>query len=70
MKSNVRNMDRLLRGLGALALLVCAWAAPLTLVTRLAVFGLSGVYMMFTALAGTMLRVRSDRQIHMPLQRS
>ncbi|AUX44683.1 hypothetical protein SOCE26_061500 [Sorangium cellulosum] len=55
MKSNVGKMDRLFRGLGALALLACAWAAPLPLAARLAAFGLPGVYMMFTALAGTCL---------------
>ncbi|WP_437979795.1 YgaP-like transmembrane domain [Sorangium sp. So ce117] len=31
MKRNVGTQDRLLRVLGALALLACAWAAPLPL---------------------------------------
>ncbi|MGK3987690.1 DUF2892 domain-containing protein [Sorangium sp. So ce136] len=55
MKRNVGNMERVLRGLGALALLIGAWASPLPLAARLVVLGLSGVYVMFTALSGTCL---------------
>ncbi|WP_437541381.1 DUF2892 domain-containing protein [Sorangium sp. So ce367] len=55
MKRNVGTQDRLLRVLGALALLACAWAAPLPLTARLSAFGLAGVYVMFTALSGTCL---------------
>ncbi|WP_437661704.1 YgaP-like transmembrane domain [Sorangium sp. So ce1182] len=55
MKRNLGKMDRLFRGLGALALLACAWAAPLPLAARLAALGAAGVYLLFTALSGTCL---------------
>ncbi|WP_437739394.1 YgaP-like transmembrane domain [Sorangium sp. So ce302] len=55
MKRNVGTQDRLLRVLGGLGLLTCAWAAPLPLAARLSAFGLAGVYVMFTALSGTCL---------------
>ena len=45
MKRNVGKMDRLFRGLGALALLACAWAAPLPLAARLAAFVVGGAMM-------------------------
>jgi len=70
MKRNVGNMDRVLRGLGALALLACAWAAPLTLVTRLVVFGLPGVYMIFTTLSGTCFGYALMGRSTCPLQRN
>lgn len=53
MTRNVGSGDRIARGLAALALLTCTVAAPLPLPTRLIAFGLSGVYLLFSALAGT-----------------
>jgi hypothetical protein len=53
MKRNVGMADRVARGLGALALFTCAVAAPLPLGVRLAAFSLPGVYLLFTALAGS-----------------
>ncbi|WP_437933803.1 YgaP family membrane protein [Sorangium sp. So ce341] len=55
MRRNVGKMDRLFRGLSALALLACAWAAPLPLAARLGALGLTGLYLLFTALSGTCL---------------
>lgn len=53
MKRNVGSFDRLLRALGAMALLTCSALAPLPLLIRIATFGVMGCYMLFTALAGS-----------------
>ena len=58
MKRNVGNWDRIFRGLGALGLLTCSVVAPLPLAVRVAAFGASGVYLLFTALAGTCVGYR------------
>ncbi|AGC47032.1 hypothetical protein MYSTI_05756 [Myxococcus stipitatus DSM 14675] len=55
MKRNVGNLERLFRALGGVGLLVCAVMAPLPLAFRLAACGGLGVYMLFTALAGSCL---------------
>jgi hypothetical protein len=53
MKRNVGRLDRLVRVLAAVALFGCAVGAPLPIATRLAAFALPGVYVLFSALAGT-----------------
>jgi hypothetical protein len=53
MKRNVGTLDRLVRVLAAVGLLGCAVGTPLPIATRLAAFALPGVYMLFSALAGT-----------------
>jgi hypothetical protein len=58
MKKNVGTMDRVTRGLGALGLLTCAFMAPLAVEVRGPVFGLAGVYLLYTALAGSCLGYR------------
>jgi hypothetical protein len=58
MKRNVGNWDRIFRGLGALGMLTCSVMAPLPLAVRVGAFGASGVYLLFTALAGTCLGYR------------
>jgi hypothetical protein len=55
MKRNLGNLDRSLRVAGALLMLTCAWLAPLPLALRLAGLAASGVYLLFTALAGSCL---------------
>ncbi|QSQ14146.1 YgaP family membrane protein [Myxococcus landrumensis] len=55
MKRNVGNVERLLRALGGLVLVVCAVMAPLPLAVRLAALGGLGVYLLFSALAGSCL---------------
>lgn len=58
MTKNVGTMDRVARGAGALGLGACAFMAPLPLSIRLAGFGMTAVYLLFTALAGTCLGYR------------
>lgn len=53
MKKNVGHADRILRILGGTIMLSCSALAPLPLAVRLATFGALGVYLLFTALAGT-----------------
>jgi hypothetical protein len=57
MKRNVGTVDRALRALGALALMIGSVAAPLPmpLAARVALFGVMAAYLGFTALAGTCL---------------
>lgn len=57
MKRNVGSSDRALRGLGALAMLLCAFLAPLQMAARVGL-GATGAYLLFTALAGTCLGYR------------
>lgn len=58
MKRNVGNIDRVFRGLAALAMFSCAVMAPLPLLLRASLFGGMGAYMLFTALAGSCLGYR------------
>lgn len=58
MKRNVGTIDRVFRGLGALAMAGCALMAPLPLTVRAPVFGGLSLYLVFTALAGTCLGYR------------
>lgn len=55
---NVGNKDRLFRVFAALPLLVCSVLAPLAPLPRILAFGLPGVYLVFSALAGTCLGYR------------
>jgi len=57
MQKNVGSMDRVARSLGALALIVCAFLAPVPLWAQLAL-GTSGLYVLSTALFGTCLGYR------------
>lgn len=68
MKRNVGNWDRIVRGLGALAMLTCSVMAPLPLLVRVIVFGAGGAYMLFTALAGTCLGYRIMGRSTCPLE--
>jgi hypothetical protein len=58
MKRNVGTIDRLARVLASAALLSCSVMAPLPLVTRMAIFGVAGAYLLFTALTGSCLGYR------------
>lgn len=58
MKRNIGNRDRLVRALGGAAMATCAVMAPLPLAIRVPTFGILGVYMLFTAVAGTCLGYR------------
>ncbi len=58
MTRNVGKLDRTLRAIAGLALLVCATVAPVPWTTRLGVFAVMGGYMLFTAVAGTCLGYR------------
>jgi hypothetical protein len=55
---NVGNGDRVLRAIATVALLTCGVIAPLSLPLRLAAFVAPGVYLLFTAVAGTCLGYR------------
>ncbi len=68
MKRNVGNWDRVFRGLAALVMLTSAVMAPLPLVVRVVAFGAMGVYMMFTALAGTCLGYRMMGRSTCPIE--
>lgn len=57
MQKNVGSMDRLTRGLGALAIVVCAFLSPVPLWAQFAL-GASGLYVLFTALFGACLGYR------------
>ena len=55
MKRNLGNGDRLLRAVGGAAMVACAVMAPVPLAVRLAVFGVTGGYLLLSALRGTCL---------------
>jgi hypothetical protein len=55
MAKNLGSTDRIMRIIGAIALAVCAFAAPLAPALRLSLFGGLSGYMMLTALAGSCL---------------
>jgi hypothetical protein len=66
---NIGTVDRTLRGIVALALVVCAFVAPLPPAVRILGFGLSAVYMLFTVLSGTCLGYRMLGMSTCPLER-
>jgi hypothetical protein len=55
MQQNLSRMDRVLRFVAAAVLAGGAWAAPLPWAVRSVGMGLSAVYLLFTAFAGTCL---------------
>lgn len=55
MKRNVGNGERLLRGVGGIAMASCAVMSPLPLAARLGTFGVLGGYLLLSAFAGTCL---------------
>ena len=55
MKRNIGKSERAVRGLAAAGLLSCSVMSPLPLPVRLAAFGATGLYVLFTALSGTCL---------------
>lgn len=57
MRKNVGSLDRVMRSLGGVAMLLGAFLAPLQLGVRVGL-GATGVYMVLTALAGTCLGYR------------
>lgn len=57
MKKNVGSLDRVMRSLGAVAMIFGSLFAPVDLPVRVSL-GLLGIYMLFTALAGTCLGYR------------
>jgi hypothetical protein len=57
-KKNVGSFDRMVRTLAAIALLVAAAMAPLSLTWRLGGLAPTGIYFLFTALSGTCLGYR------------
>lgn len=54
MTKNLGTMDRVFRVLAGIAMLICSVMAPFPLAAR-GGLGATGVYMLFTALAGTCL---------------
>jgi hypothetical protein len=52
LRRNVGTYDRLARGAAATGLLVCAVMAPLPPLVRIGGFGIVGLYLAITALAG------------------
>jgi hypothetical protein len=58
MKKNVGAADRWARVVVAAGLLTCSVMAPLDAALRIPLFGALGLYMAFTALAGTCLGYR------------
>jgi len=58
MKKNVGGSDRVLRMLGAAAMLGASVISPWPLAIRVAGFGAMGMYLLFTAVAGTCLGYR------------
>lgn len=57
MRKNLGSMDRTARGLAALGMVVAAFLAPLELALRVGL-GTLGIYVLFTAVAGTCLGYR------------
>jgi len=57
MKKNVGSIDRAARALGAMGAVVGAFVAPVEMAVRVGL-GATGVYLLFTALAGTCLGYR------------
>jgi hypothetical protein len=55
MKKNVANWERTVRAMAGSGMLAYAAMAPLSLLLRVAVLGVFGMYMLGTALAGTCL---------------
>lgn len=53
MKRNIGNAERVVRAVVGIALMGCAFLAPLPLLVRLPGFGGLGAYLLLTALAGT-----------------
>ncbi|MDB4989049.1 MAG: hypothetical protein JWN04_4227 [Myxococcaceae bacterium] len=53
MKRNVSNGERWSRAMASAAMLLGSVLAPVSLLTRVAVFGTMGLYLLFTALSGT-----------------
>jgi hypothetical protein len=68
MKQNLGSLDRVLRGLGALAMIVSGVLVPAHEAVRLGL-GLTGVYLAFTALAGSCLGYRLMGRSTCPLER-
>jgi hypothetical protein len=52
-KPDLGSWGRILRVMGGLLSLTCSVEAPLPLTARVAVFGVSGVYLLLTAFSGT-----------------
>ncbi len=67
MKHNVGTADRLLRLVVAVAMLVSAVVAPVSLAVRVGLLGGMGAYMLITALAGTCLGYRMMGRSTCPL---
>lgn len=68
MKQNVGSWDRVLRGLGALAMIGSAVVIPMQDPIRWAL-GLTGVYVAMTALVGSCLGYRLIGRSTCPLER-
>lgn len=58
MNRNVGNLDRIARATTAAALAACAFLTQFPLETRLLVFAVPAVYLLFTALKGSCLGYR------------
>ncbi len=58
MNKNVGTADRIARAVAGVGMLLCSVMAPLPWAVRVAALGGMGVYMLFTALAGTCLGYR------------
>jgi Protein of unknown function (DUF2892) len=55
MKQNAAAWDRVIRGLGGVAILTCSVFAPLPLLVRAGALGTTGAYLLLSALVGSCL---------------
>jgi len=58
MKHNVGTPDRIVRALAGLAMLACSVMAPLPLLMRVGALGVTGGYLLLSALIGSCLGYR------------
>jgi Protein of unknown function (DUF2892) len=70
MKRNLGNLDRMLRVVVSIGMLICAALAPLPIVWRLSIFGGLAAYILLTALAGTCLGYRMMGRTTCPAKES
>jgi hypothetical protein len=68
MKRNVGTGERWLRALAGTAMLLGSLLAPWSLLVRVAGLGMMGVYLLFTALAGTCLGYRLIGRSSCPIE--
>lgn len=68
MKSNVGKVERWFRAMAGAVMLLGSVLAPFSPVVRVAGLGMMGVYLLFTALAGTCLGYRLMGKSSCPIE--